>query len=513
MAPDRDARGDPRGDVAAVATAMASTASGDAPRRATRAAAQPRGRRNSAGGSRKVHPVAARSDASPAGDASAAWARLGAARADVRLALPLLERLGYAQDQVEPIHRDAAADGVQSVLQRLPGDTGARERAALERILLLAHGTSAPGVWAELQQPVEVAGTGSFLPPELQQAAGLAMSWGWDVVRDWCLDFGDEAGKQADVDEVQTFPDDSLVSGFRWRRHCFVVPQLVLAVGLVLISFALGGDGSVGLERFLPGETHLLVQRDCRDQRHEVWRWFLYQYTHTSLLHVALNSVVLFIVGAPLELFHGGLRTAFMFNVGVFGGVCAFFVGDIHRQIVGMSGGCYALQAMHLSDLVLNWRSRKRPWTKLAILLFLIVCEVVSSEVDIKQDGSSASLAVHVGGYVAGLLVGVIVGRNLGPPSCERGLRAVALLLGVAAAAGCVAWGQAWPPRDIWEKTPWCWARQVYNSSHFGDNRWHCIRCGDSDCIARWSMHDHVLTVSAQFCAAEIGWDATDGRA
>mmetsp|Transcript_166345 Transcript_166345/g.528490 ORF Transcript_166345/g.528490 Transcript_166345/m.528490 type:complete len:206 (-) Transcript_166345:119-736(-) len=201
---------------------------------------------------------------------------------------------------------------------------------------------------------------------------------------------------------------------------------------------------------------------------------------------------------------------ACMFNIGVFGGACSYFVSDIHGQVVGMSGGCYALQAMHLSDLVINWRERRFPRAKMCFLMLLILVETMES-VFLSSGSGRTSHAAHIGGYAAGLLIGVLMGRSLASPRYERALRALALLFGFLVAASCVAWSQTWPPREIWEEVRWCWARQVRNSTFFGDNAWHCIRCSNAACIERWSAHQQQLhDVDARMCAAVHGWDSTD---
>ena len=39
----------------------------------------------------------------------------------------------------------------------------------------------------------------------------------------------------------------------------------------------------------------------------------------------------------------GPIRMFLMFNIGVFGGACCFFVNNPFDTVVGMSGGCYSL--------------------------------------------------------------------------------------------------------------------------------------------------------------------------
>lgn len=141
-----------------------------------------------------------------------------------------------------------------------------------------------------------------------------------------------------------------------------------------------------------------------------------------------------------------------------------------------MSGGCYALQGMHLSDLLINWESHSAPKTKLCGLVALVALDLVYSHYGVTRDISHSA---HIGGYIGGLLIGILVGRSFGDRRCERAVKAIAVLFACVAVCFCVGWSQIWPPRDIWDNDRWCWARQVMNASLFQDSSWHCVRCGD----------------------------------
>jgi len=294
-----------------------------------------------------------------------------------------------------------------------------------------------------------------------------------------------------------------------------------------------GGDMG-GLEAIWPLRTDLCLQWDCVDYRSEAWRWWTYQFSHIGVAHVAGNCVMTLFFGINLEGVQGWHRMFLMFNIGVFGGACCCFVADPHTRVVGMSGGCYALVGMHFGDVLMNFQemrlaaehfaqlppNEKRdlhnvwrkmiisPRQKIAALLFLVTLDLVQGYL---SRGSDVSLAAHFGGFVAGFLVCIVVGHNL----VIRGRECLFWWAAFAAGAGlivfCMLWGMSWPPRDIFDPVPWCWGRQIANVSVFGDNQWHCVRCPDDACIARWHIQRYIENVTDRVCQRNGGWDITDG--
>merc|ERR1712137_956086 len=93
-----------------------------------------------------------------------------------------------------------------------------------------------------------------------------------------------------------------------------------------------------GLDTFVPGQTDLrIVGNACEDLRMDLWRTITYQWTHVGVFHILANSFMNIVLGIPLEGLHGHLRVVLMYNVGVFGGACCYWVGDSKRRVVGMS--------------------------------------------------------------------------------------------------------------------------------------------------------------------------------
>lgn len=281
------------------------------------------------------------------------------------------------------------------------------------------------------------------------------------------------------------------------HKPVFVTIQSALVSVLWLVAVATVGrlDSGLGtatgaLGHASLGWTVMLVNHDCQDYRYEVWRWLTYQFAHESLSHAGMNLLLIVILGVPLEGFHGQLRIGFIFNLGVCGGALLHFTCSPHAYpLVGMSAGCYALMAMHLSDLLINWRQTRYRCPKVIFLALLLLPDlwVASTIVFLKHSSESTNLFAHVGGYLSGVLMGVVVGRNLKAKPYKHVMQGIACLLMLTCCLCSVCWLLQWPPRGILDELSWCWLRNVHNTSLFGASGWQCVRCSDAACIERWS--------------------------
>jgi len=302
------------------------------------------------------------------------------------------------------------------------------------------------------------------------------------------------------------------------RKPFFIVGQTLLACALWFI-FAMKqlADGSAsslavakaGLDSIAgDGSFDLRLTRAtgnfCEDFRPQVWRWFTYQFTHTGISHIASNTFANFLYGIPLEGLHGSRRMFVMYNIGVFGGACCSLLNDPHTPTVGMSGGCYALIGMQLADLLMNWRRNKFRCATLVMILGLAILDILHFQIAI--DGISH--ASHIGGYITGTIIGIVIGKNTEVDAWERRLTFFSLVVGLLLTGFCLSWSLGnWAPRDIWEEVPWCWSRQVRNDRLFGTSQWLCIRCGEQSCIDRWAQESNIAQVSIATCR-KLGWTA-----
>merc|ERR1712228_635816 len=224
-----------------------------------------------------------------------------------------------------------------------------------------------------------------------------------------------------------------------------------------------------------------------------------------------VNSLILLTLGVPLERLQGTARVALAFYLGIIGGTCCYLVANNHSRVVGMSGGCYALIGMKAVELVLRCKE-KSARKQLAFLLFIIVADSVQAVFLLTSETSHSA---HFGGCVAGFIASVTFARRGGQEvrrnrCLEKLVQTMALLVGVGLAWFCVSWGMAWPPRNIFDQVPWCWARQVISWDIFGDGEPHCVRCDNVRCIEKWSVQPHMRQISPSQCASIGGWAVTE---
>lgn len=257
-----------------------------------------------------------------------------------------------------------------------------------------------------------------------------------------------------------------------------------------------------GLDWWFPGKTLMLINHECEDFRHEAWRNLTYQFTHGDMSHIFTNICMVLFLGIPLEGFHGHWRLIAVFNLGVIGGACLHVLCNPHLYpLLGMSAGCYALLAMHLSDLLVNWRQTRFRWLKCLLLLALVLPDLIHASFDSSLQPRTTGHFAHAGGCISGMLTGILLGKDIKANDYKTTIRAVAVTLSFCLIAFYAWWVEKWPPRAIWDTLPFCWIHQVKNETVFGNKNWNCLTCKDKACAQAWkSTQQHIARVAIHFC-------------
>mmetsp|Transcript_64646 Transcript_64646/g.169252 ORF Transcript_64646/g.169252 Transcript_64646/m.169252 type:complete len:427 (+) Transcript_64646:97-1377(+) len=296
------------------------------------------------------------------------------------------------------------------------------------------------------------------------------------------------------------------------RPPYFIITECLVAFGFWAYfagKHTLEGKGNfvvvkAGLDSLQEGKFDLRIHDDtCNDFRLEVWRWLSYQFTHVGAMHILMNCFLNVMLGVPLEGLHGTFKLFVMFNIGVFGGACCFFFNDSHTAVVGMSGGCYALIGMHVGNVVMNWDQLKFRKPILLFLCLLVACDVLSYVLALGAENASHS--AHIGGAVAGTIIGILIGDNIKVTRMERVVQMFFLLVGVGLVVFSLTWlAIMWPPNNIWGDVGWCWMRQVWK---YPMPDFECVRCGTQDCINSWHAWagNYIDKVNFQTCNTR-GW-------
>eukprot|EP00928_Gymnodinium_smaydae_P080685 TRINITY_DN64335_c0_g1_i1.p1 TRINITY_DN64335_c0_g1~~TRINITY_DN64335_c0_g1_i1.p1 ORF type:complete len:493 (-),score=60.67 TRINITY_DN64335_c0_g1_i1:52-1530(-) len=364
-----------------------------------------------------------------------------------------------------------------------PGGKAKAKAKVARRARLEPERLGRPDSW---QLELDVAETHVAFPQFVEPKSHWAPQWqtsAWTRPRHDHLERRElrfNADDDLDIEDDAEVVDDGIKAQ---RLPLFTVFQMLLAFFLWASFGAHEGSSVGGLDGIWPSRTDLRTHHDCVDHRSEIWRWFTYQFTHGSFAHIGWNCLSMLVLGIPLEGFDGHIKLFLMFNVGVFGGALCFFVSDVHTQVIGMSGGCYSLWGMHFADAIMNFQERKRAKQ---VILFLVLIFVIEVLMYLAQS-TETSHAAHVGGCIAGLLIGIVYGRNKVVRSYEQKMRLVTVIVGIALIVFCLAWYAQWPPRTVFDSAPWCWATRVKNASEFGDTEYHCVRCNDQSCMAHFS--------------------------
>ncbi|KAJ8608585.1 hypothetical protein CTAYLR_005975 [Chrysophaeum taylorii] len=267
---------------------------------------------------------------------------------------------------------------------------------------------------------------------------------------------------------------------------------LVLLSGLQIASFVFyskrkpGGWGRVKAGSPVVGPKWLHYQLisnfpQCKDRRPQVWRLWTYQFAHIGYTHIVSNIFVQLVFGIPVEIVHGHLISFLVYQLGVALGslTCAF--SDIHKTVVGASGGVYTLIGLHTADCCINWRAMAEDISLLirGSLCVLVPLFDVMVYVFIYKDADT-SYSAHVGGWIGGFLFGLCFLRPVAESIAHRFLvRPLALFVLVLFVVFSVAWFQLTYPPKYFLNGPF-WALSSYNNNdHSGSCCWQLLDCKD----------------------------------
>ncbi|CAK5041021.1 unnamed protein product [Meloidogyne enterolobii] len=156
-----------------------------------------------------------------------------------------------------------------------------------------------------------------------------------------------------------------------------------------------------------------LILNPCKKE--EVWRYFSYMFVHVGFVHLLNNLAVQFLLGIPLELVHKFWRIACLYFLGVICGALLFFVFDRDIYLAGASGGVYALLSAHIANIIINWSEMEFNWIRAAIFGIFVSSDIGVSVYQryFSSMPNKVSYISHIGGFVAGLFLGIVLLRNL----------------------------------------------------------------------------------------------------
>jgi len=148
---------------------------------------------------------------------------------------------------------------------------------------------------------------------------------------------------------------------------------------------------------------------------------------HLHPTHLWSNVAMLAAAGALCEVTEGHLRMVLL----AWGGATLGFgfygaIAQTGSTVVGISGIIYALIWVELAMLALNWSQMFFRWLRLGGMLALLTADLVLYLAG--QQGDSVAFWAHVGGQLAGILIGLAIGVNVVRQAWEVWLRVIGVV-------------------------------------------------------------------------------------
>jgi rhomboid protease GluP len=169
------------------------------------------------------------------------------------------------------------------------------------------------------------------------------------------------------------------------------------------------------------------------------WRLLTYQFVHIGFVHLAANMWALIVLGRLAESLYGRISFLAAYLIAGVAGGLASLLWNPYGTSAGASGSLFGIAGALISSLYFG----KLPVPKRAvrpILISLVCWAAFDLAYGFWKPG--VDNAAHVGGFIAGILVGIPLGRYLGTQPHARASRNrvfVAATL-VLAALGFVTW-------------------------------------------------------------------------
>jgi rhomboid protease GluP len=169
----------------------------------------------------------------------------------------------------------------------------------------------------------------------------------------------------------------------------------------------LGVVAGVSLAAFyVPGLLEALMKDNDAIRAGEVWRFLTPGLVHGSVLHLAMNGLVLNNVGGIVERLLGARRMLLVLWGGVASGSLASFLTNPHPS-VGISGGVFALVG---ALLAVGLRHRRHLPPALRRMLVRGPVEVIILNVALGMALPFIDNAAHLGGLAGGFGLALLLG-------------------------------------------------------------------------------------------------------
>src|SRR5688572_30326636 len=156
----------------------------------------------------------------------------------------------------------------------------------------------------------------------------------------------------------------------------------------------------------------------------QYWRLLSAMFLHGNALHLLMNLIALFQLGSLYELMFGTKRfTIIYFVTGLVASLTSLFIGS--GPSVGASGAVFGIVGAFIFSIRRSprWRHERAAKGIVSQLIFLVVANIAialqfnaAAAAEKLGDVPQIDLAAHIGGLVAGLILGAVWPHRVPPP-------------------------------------------------------------------------------------------------
>ncbi|RWS28714.1 rhomboid-related protein 2-like protein [Leptotrombidium deliense] len=246
---------------------------------------------------------------------------------------------------------------------------------------------------------------------------------------------------------VPSSEKQTVVNRYLDEYSCKPPPIFMICISVIEIAvfiYYCVKEGYISATGPVPIESILIYNPK---RRYQFWRYITYMFIHAGFVHLFFNVLIQMLIGVPLELVHKWWRIGLVYLGGVLAGSLGASISDPNTYLAGASGGVYALIAAHVSNVIINWSEMEFNWVRLIALLVFGGTDVGVAVYDryYGETKNRTSYAAHIAGAVGGLLIGIVILRNLRVRKWERLVGWFAFLFYVILMAFLLIWNVANP--------------------------------------------------------------------
>jgi len=138
----------------------------------------------------------------------------------------------------------------------------------------------------------------------------------------------------------------------------------------------------------------------------QVWRIFTAMFLHFNLIHIGLNMISLFLIGAAVEVFYGKWRYLVIYLLsGIAGGIATYFLSAPDTVAVGASGAIFGVFGALGVFYIVNRRALGRYGSgAITNWIFWLSLNLVFG-----FSVPGIGIVDHIGGLVAGIVIGALL--------------------------------------------------------------------------------------------------------